>query len=333
MSDVTGKKPELEKLAKELARFLGQDPSLEILNTEQKTPMTYLVYFRSDLEWNPALTIMEDGRYALYADYSCYENKDDPMFSGFSTDTPVGMNREVQMPCPEPDGAKLDDIVKMATAMMGEQVHPVSVNGDTVRLWCCEFDTIGAAHLEARIEEDGVVALSIDGHGMKMRGKPEEILAERVSFSVTIAVTDQEEFDESFPNHTSSDGLLKTMLNCDMEAAGILNPEVTNIETEFADDEQTISFTVSADIPDPAKLTRAAREAYLGAWMDDGWVPSGPVEALYEYTLASNDNASPDDCGFAFEETPDSLKDENSLSLVSLTIEQEPEPEPAGLEI
>lgn len=332
MTDQTENAEHLEKV-KRLARFLGQDASLNILSFKKTSPGTEYAYFVSDLEWNPVLELIGDGdQFRLYSDHSTYDDKT-PMMTGYVRDTPVDLDREVQLPCPEPDGAGLSDIVKMATAMIGSHVLPVSVNESTVRLWCPDFDTIGAAHIEAEIEEDGVVAFSIDGHGTKMRGRPADILEERVSFEVKIAVTDREEFDNSFPNHTTTDGMRVGMLDCDLEEAGILNLEVSNIDTEIENDEQKITFTVSADIPDPAKLTRAAREAYEGAWMDESWVPSGPVEALYEYTLASNDNASPDECGFAFEETPGSLENASSHSQVSLAVDPEQEPEPAGMEM
>lgn len=59
-------------------------------------------------------------------------------------------------------------------------------------------------------------------------------------------------------------------------------------------------FEVVAEVADPGRLVRAAREAYLEAWWDNTWLPASPREALFELALGSNDNPSPDEMGFEF---------------------------------
>lgn len=59
-------------------------------------------------------------------------------------------------------------------------------------------------------------------------------------------------------------------------------------------------FEVVAEVSDPGRLVRAAREAYLEAWWDNTWLPASPREALFELALGSNDNPSPADMGFEF---------------------------------
>lgn len=123
-----------------------------------------------------------------------------------------------------------------------------------------------------------------------------------VRVGALIRVTDQETFRteigiSSGAEITPSD-LEARMLNLpiDPQEAGIDRVRVSDLRVH----REEIYFEVIAEVSDMSRLVRAARDAYLDAWWDNGWLPCSPNEALFELALGSNANPSPDQMGFEF---------------------------------
>lgn len=147
-----------------------------------------------------------------------------------------------------------------------------------------------------------------------------------VLIGVRVRVTDAETFQEAMEisedSGISAADLEAAMLRLPVEAAeaGIDRIRVSDVMSSQDD----LYFEVSAEVSDPGRLVRAARNAYLEAWWDNTWIPCSPNEALFELALGSNANRSPDEMGFEFVEFPDTRQ----AKLLGAAADREVSPSP-----
>jgi hypothetical protein len=123
-----------------------------------------------------------------------------------------------------------------------------------------------------------------------------------VYFTCCINILDAGEFAEAMGvediDKITFRDLEEKMLNVDvtLEKAGLKEIQCSDIEISGLE----MRFKVMGHVEDHAALTREARECYAGCWGDTDWYPKSAADALWELSLASNGNPSPDDFGFEF---------------------------------
>ena len=137
-----------------------------------------------------------------------------------------------------------------------------------------------------------------------------DVLPQDVRYTCKLRITDRELFNDEmaissiaeFNSKVALEYLLVYDSILSLADVGIDSLDVQDIEINIEDDDDFISMTVIAKVNDQGLMTAKARDAYAENWQDEKWYPESPEEALWELTLASNDNPCPSDFGFEIKE-------------------------------
>ena len=137
-------------------------------------------------------------------------------------------------------------------------------------------------------------------------GNVADVLSQDVRYTCKLHILDRELFNDemviSSIGEFNSKVALKHLLVYDsvlsLADVGIDSLDVQDIEINTEDDNDFINMTVIAKVRDHCAMTAKTRNAYAANWQDNDWYPKSAAEALWELTLASNDNPSPDLFGF-----------------------------------
>ena len=138
------------------------------------------------------------------------------------------------------------------------------------------------------------------------KGNVADILSRDVRYTCKLQITDPELFNDEmaifsigeFNSRTALKWLLVHHSTLALEDVGINSLDVQDIKINIEHDNDLVEMTVIADIKDHRAMIAAARNAYATCWQDNDWYPESAAEALWELTLASNNNPSPDLLGF-----------------------------------
>ena len=195
---------------------------------------------------------------------------------------------------------ELKEWVEVMGIHMGRYLVPVEPAADHVFLYD-EDDSGGFEIIKAERPVSKKEARFIENDRIA-KGNIDDVLSRDLRYTCKLHIIDPKLFNDIMEIPTIADFKSKSALkhllvmNTWPTEVGINSFNVDNIEIDI--DENIIEMNVIADVEDHRALVAAAREAYKGMWQNSDWYPESAAEALWELTLASNDNPSPCDMGF-----------------------------------